>query len=495
MIEVVKQAAGLSDFDPPELVEEQVCALLEGEEHRETICGRVAQLLGAADTAAPDETLWAIRHFLEAVARNRPLVVVFEDLHWGEGTFLDLVEHIADWSRGAPILLLCTARPELLDRRPGWGGGMLNAVTISLEPLSDEGCAELIANVLDSADLPQGLAARIAASAEGNPLFVEETLAMLIDDQALERIHGRWVATTDLTEITVPSTISAPSAARLDQLSADEREALGAASVIGKEFFVSAVSDLVAGSGRGTVAEALMSMVRKELIRPERSTLPGEDALKFRHMLIRDAAYDRLPKEGRAELHERYSDWLEAIAGERVAEQEEIVGYHLEQAARFRRELAREDDHTRELAGRAARALTAAGHRAYSRGDMTATESLLGRAAELFPDDDERRFPLLPQLVEAMTESGDAEGAIALLTESLDLAARLEDEEAMASLSLSLWEISDDQERAERAARAAVDVFSARGNDWGQARRLASHRLRGMEPRAHRPGGLGLEAS
>ena len=196
MIEVVKQAAGLSDFDPPELVEEQVCALLEGEEHRETICGRVAQLLGAADTAAPDETLWAIRHFLEAVARNRPLVVI-RGSALGEGTFLDLVEHIADWSRGAPILLLCTARPELLDRRPGWGGGMLNAVTISLEPLSDEGCAELIANVLDSADLPQGLAARIAASAEGNPLFVEETLAMLIDDQALEHIHGRWVATTN----------------------------------------------------------------------------------------------------------------------------------------------------------------------------------------------------------------------------------------------------------------------------------------------------------
>ena len=237
-----------------------------------------------------------------------------------------------------------------------------------------------------------------------------------------------------------------------------------------------------------------MSMVRKELIRPERSTLPGEDALKFRHMLIRDAAYDRLPKEGRAELHERYSGWLEAIAGERVAEQEEIVGYHLEQAARFRRELAREDDHTRELAGRAARGLAAAGHRAYSRGDMTATESLLGRAAELFPDDDERRFPLLPQLVEAMTESGDAEGAIALLTESLDLAARLEDEEAMASSPCRCGK-SQMIRNGLSEPLAPPSMSSLREATTGAKRGLGARRLRGMEPRAHRPGGLGLEAS
>ncbi len=182
VVEAIKQAAGLADFDMPDVVEAKVCSVLEGDEHQELVCRHVSQLMGVAESAAGEETFWAIRRFFEATARERPLVLVFDDIHWGEPTFLDLVEHIADWSRGSPILLLCMARADLLDVRPAWGGGKLNAATVSLEPLTEEQSGVLVANFLGSAELPAELAERIVEKAEGNPLFVEETLAMLIDD-------------------------------------------------------------------------------------------------------------------------------------------------------------------------------------------------------------------------------------------------------------------------------------------------------------------------
>jgi class 3 adenylate cyclase len=474
VVDVVKQAAGLGDFDPPELVEEQVCAVLEGEEHREVICGRVTQLLGVAEEAAPDETFWAIRRFLEAVARDRPLVVVFEDLHWGEGTFLDLVEHIADWSRGASILLLCTARPELLDRRPGWGGGKLNAVTISLEPLSDESCTQLIANALDSTELPEGLAARIAASAEGNPLFIEEMLAMLIAQGAIERESGRWITTTNLDEVTVPATISALLAARLDQLSADEREALGAASIIGKEFFVGAVRELIAEARRDTTPQVLMSLVRKELIRPVRSSLPGEDALRFRHMLIRDAAYDALPKEIRATLHERFADWLERRAGDRLSEQEEIVGYHLEQTWKLRAALGPPDEVSLGVANRAAERLESAAHRARDRGDVRAAEELLTRASGL-PSAIGTRVLAFVDLADLRSDLSDNAGVTAAMDAASDLARDLDDERIEAHVLLrriALIEESPERRWADLVAEAAplaIKTFAAVHDEDGMA--------------------------
>ena len=182
VVEAIKQAAGLADFDLPEVVESKVCSVLDGDEHQELVCRHVSQLMGVAESAAGEDTFWAIRRFFEASARERPLVLVFDDIHWGEPTFLDLVEHIADWSRGSPILLLCMARSDLLDVRPSWGGGKLNAATVSLEPLTDDQSADLIANLLGTTELPADIAERIVRTAEGNPLFVEEMLAMLVDD-------------------------------------------------------------------------------------------------------------------------------------------------------------------------------------------------------------------------------------------------------------------------------------------------------------------------
>ncbi len=334
--EVVKEAAGLEDFDAPDEIERKICAVLGTDG---PACSTIAQLFAAAERdSSVEETFWAVRSFLEAVAQTAPLAVVFDDIHWGEPTFLDLIEHITDWAREAPILVLCLARPELLDERSGWGGGKFNATTISLEPLSDDECGDLIGNLLGRAALPEEARDRILAAAEGTPLFVEEMLSMLIDDGSLAREGDRWVGTGALSDLRVPPTIQALLAARLDQLGGDERAAIQRAAVCGKQFHVGAVAALL-DTGGGSVRPTLMSLVRRDLIRPDRSSLAGQDAFRFRHQLIRDAAYEGAPKALRAELHERFADWLENVGEARVEEFEEILAYHLEQAHRLLAEL------------------------------------------------------------------------------------------------------------------------------------------------------------
>ena len=379
--EVVKEAAGLEDFDAPDEIERKICAVLGADG---PACSTLAQLFAAADRdSSVEETFWAVRSFLEAVAETAPLAVVFDDIHWGEPTFLDLIEHIAGWAREAPILVLCVARPELLDERADWGRGN-NATTISLEPLSDDECGDLIGNMLGRATLPDEARDRILAAAEGTPLFVEEMLSMLIDDGSLARDGDRWVATGPLVDLRVPPTIQALLAARLEQLTGEERAAIQRAAVCGKQFHVGAVAALLDGDGR-EVRPALMSLVRRDLIRPDRSMLAGEDAFRFRHQLIRDAAYDAAPKALRAELHERYADWLEGVGEARVEEFEEILAYHLEQAHRLLSALGPLHDAGRELALRAAGHYTASARRASDRSDDRAAATLFRHAADLLP--------------------------------------------------------------------------------------------------------------
>jgi class 3 adenylate cyclase/tetratricopeptide (TPR) repeat protein len=418
ILEMVKEAAGLADFDAPEVVETKICSVLEGDENQSLVCQRVAQLMGVSDVASAEETFWAIRRMFEAIAREGPLVLLFDDIHWGEATFLDLVEHVADWSRDVPILLVCMARPELLDARPSWSGGKLNASTISLESLSDAECEALIGNLLGSEELSGVVRDRISSAAEGNPLFVEEMLSVLVDDGRLVREDGRWLPAGDLTDVTIPPTITALLAARLDQLSPDERAVLEAASVVGKEFFLGVVRELLPEGARPSVPGLLMSLVRKEFIRPDRSTLPGEDMFRFRHLLIRDAAYEALPKSTRADLHERTSGWMEGVAGERIAEQEEILGYHLERAHGYLLELGTPGDRSRDLAARASEHLATAGRRAADRGDLSAASGLFLRAARLHAPDDRSRVRLLLAAARSQLDLGDYEGEDAVLSEA-----------------------------------------------------------------------------
>jgi tetratricopeptide (TPR) repeat protein len=329
----------------------------------------VASLLGEPEEPATvDQIAWAVRRTLEEAAVVRPLVCVLDDLHWAEPVLLDLVEHVADWSRDAPILLLCMARPELLDRRPGWPGGKLNATTALLEPLSEPETDELIERLLGDATIAGPLRARIREAADGNPLFVEEMLAMVRESE-----NG---------DIVVPPTIQALLAARIDQLDTAERTVLERGAVEGKVFHRTAVEALAPDEQQ--MPARLLALVRKELVRPDQTRLMGDDAFRFRHLLIRDAAYDGLPKSVRAELHERFAGWLEERDADLV-ERDEILGYHLEQAHKYRSELGVEDDHTTELASRASGLLAPAGRRALMRYDPAGAAALLERALSLLP--------------------------------------------------------------------------------------------------------------
>ncbi|MGE5434292.1 MAG: adenylate/guanylate cyclase domain-containing protein [Candidatus Doudnabacteria bacterium] len=332
----------------------------------------LASILGDDDaSSSPDEIAWAFRKLLEQRAGEGPVVVVFDDIHWGEPAFLDLVEHVADFSREAPILLLCMARPELLDRRQSWGGGKLNATNVLLEPLGTDEAAELLARLLP-AQVEDGLRNRILDAAGGNPLFVEEMVAMVAE---------RQTGNGELAEITVPPTIQALLAARLDQLDPHERVVLERGSVEGNVFHRGVVEALAPDERE--VPRQLMSLVRKELVRPDRSQLSGDDAFRFRHLLIRDAAYDALPKGERADLHQSFAAWLEEHGAELV-ELDEILGYHLEQAWRYRTELGAASDP--ELMNAARTRLEAAARRAMLRDDWAAALNLIDRALALVPE-------------------------------------------------------------------------------------------------------------
>jgi class 3 adenylate cyclase/tetratricopeptide (TPR) repeat protein len=385
--------------------------------------------------SSSEEIAWAFRKQLEGVASERPLVCVFDDVHWGEETFLDLIEHIADLSRDAAILLLCMARPDLLERRIGWGGGKVNATTVLLEPLAPEETELLIESL---AQLPEGLRTRIRDAAEGNPLFVEEMVAL--------------IQQSDDGEVTVPPTIQALLAARLDQLEPRERDVLQCGSVEGRIFHRGAV--LALSPEEAQVTARLTGLVRKELIRPDKAQLPGEDAFRFRHLLIRDAAYRALPKATRARLHESFADWLEEHAPDLV-ELDEMLGYHLEQAYRYRGELGQPGE---ALAVRAAARLGAAGRRALDRGDMDGASNLLERAATLLEEGDKARLELELELGQALLERGRLREAQLLLEETVARAARSGDRLLHARAQVGLATVRSQTQGAQAHALTRREV-------------------------------------
>jgi len=426
--EIVREAAGIADdhFDSDD-PRTRIASLVSGEERADRIVKGVAHVIGLPGAqAAPDETFWSIRRFLEAVARRGPLVACFEDIHWAEPTLLDLIEHIADRSRDAPILLVCAAREELLDRRPGWGAGKPAHATIQLEPLSEPAGQELVDHLLGQAEFPLQLRRRIAEAADGNPLFAEEFVSM-IDEGSLPRHDGEWKATGDRLEVSVPATIQALLAARLDQLDAPERIVGERASVEGTVFHRGAVLELCGSVLREPVDPQLGSLLRRELIRPDRAVFAGEEAFRFRHVLIREAAYQAMPKQLRAELHERFADWLERTAGDRIQEHEEILAYHLERAYQYRVELAPPRMHEQELARRAAQRLAAAARRATARIDLAAAANLLGRATTLASRDEPIYPQLLWELGVTLNRLGDDARAERVLSEVVELAPTSDD--------------------------------------------------------------------
>jgi len=473
VIEAIRDGIGIAEAEVPEVAVARLREVLADEPEADRVAPIIAALLGIAESPpATDEMFWAIRKTFEALARQRPLVLVLDDIHWGEPTFLDLVEHIADWTRDAPILLIAMARPELLEKRPTWSGGKRWVTTMQLEPLSEVESEELVASLLGRTDLPVEFRAHISHAAEGNPLFVEELLGKLIDDGFLVHTGDVWASHGDLGQLALPPTIQALLAARLDGLGIEERTVIERASVEGKVFHRGAVTELAPELMRPQVRERLASLMRMELLRPDQASFVGEEAYRFRHLLIRDAAYQALAKQTRSELHERFAAWLERVAVDRRAEYDEIIAYHLEQAYRYRAELGPPDAHARDLALRAGTLLADVGERADARNDVTATVDLLSRAVELLAADLPRRRRLLSTLGIAFYAAGDGSRSEQILTDAIVEADRAEDEGASARAALVLTVLRSSTRSTEQSETLSeierlADILERVGDEAG----------------------------
>jgi tetratricopeptide (TPR) repeat protein len=466
--------------------------LLAGQERAALVVDELAGVAGTAEpTVSREEVPWAVRKLFEALARHRPLVVVLDELHWAEPALLDLVDQLAGGLWDAPLLVVGIGRPELLDQRPGWGMDGPQTTPVLLDPLGWEACGRLVGNLLGGHRLPAEMVRGIAEAAGGNPLFVEEFVAELIDRRVLVRADGHWEATAaDLAGVPIPAGISALLAARLDRLEAEERAVLERASVVGLVFRRRAVVALSPEAARPAVPARLAALTRRQLVAPDgdqtagQATAPPErDAFRFRHVLIRDVAYDALPKRRRAELHERLAAWLGQDGEADPLDQGELVGYHFEQAYRWRVQLGPVGPHEAELAGWAADRLAAGGRRALARDDPPAAVNLLGRAVDLLPAGDPQRPGLLLDLGDALAEAGDWNRAREVLAEAVDGARAAADRLLAARGSIALLYLRETTssrgwtEEATREARRAIPLFEQAGDRAGLAQcwRLLAH--------------------
>ena len=389
---------------------------------------RIAAAVGSGETpGSPAEIFWAFRKLFEGLAREQPLIVVIDDLHWAEPTLLDLLEYVVGFVSGAPMLLLCSARAELFESRPSWAVPRQNALLLPLQPISEADAGALI-DELAARGFSGEARARIAEAAEGNPLFIEQLLALNAEGDIS---NG---------SLLVPPTIQALLATRIDRLDEGDRAVVERAAIEGRTFHRGAVAALLDEPARAGLGARLISLGRKEFIRPDQSLFPGDDAFRFGHILIRDAAYEAIPKQLRAGFHEGFATWLERTAAGGAVEYEEILGYHLEQAHRFQSDLGRAAEAGRlgELAGRR---LASAGLRAQARGDMPAARGLLTRAANLLPPDDPGRLLLLPELAAALMDTGELGAAEATLREAEEQARACGNELAACRATIGLIEL------------------------------------------------------
>jgi predicted ATPase len=362
LVEIVRDAAALREDDTPGQALEKLGELAGA--GADDIVARVASAVGLADASfGLDEVFWGARKLFELMASRQPLVIVVEDIHWAEAAFLDLIAHVATSASDAPLLLLATTRPDLFEHRADWSEQ--GDAFIELKPLSPDESALVVEHLLGDAAVPDEVSKRIVTASEGNPLFVEQLLSMLIDDGLLKREDGRWVPAGDLSDLAIPGTIQALLAARLDLLSLQERSVIEPASVAGLFFARSAVEELVPDPVRPAVEAHLTALSQKQLVRPEETESDLDH--RFHHILVRDAAYQGILKRARATLHERFVEWADRVNREtgREVEYEEILGYHLEQAHLYLSELGPLDDHGVQLGVRGGTMLGSAGERAF----------------------------------------------------------------------------------------------------------------------------------
>ena len=438
---------------------EAIEALLPDEDDAGEIASNLSAAAGSREAVlSAAEISWAFRRFCEALARRRPLLLVLDDLQWAEPTFLELVEHLADRGSGSRILVVCLARDELREDHPRFLERRANVETIGADALSTVEMESLLEGLASDLVLPGGARARLVETAEGNPLFLEQLLAFVGE-------HGSVGP-----DRTLPPTIQALLAGRLDRLGPGERGVLERAAVVGREFSASALDALLTPEAVLPLRRHLRALAERGFVE-KAPFASSEGTYRFRHALIQEVAYRAAPKEERALLHERFADWLERSAGERARELEELLGYHLEQAYGLRVELGPPDRRARQLAADAGARLGAAGIRAWKRGDAPAAANLLGRAASLLPQDDVRRLEYLCELGGALRTAGEAGRAEEALTEALDASHEAGDQriELRAQVELAGARLfSDPEGRADELlelAAEAIPIFEALGDD------------------------------
>ncbi len=428
--------------DPRARVEE----LLAGDQP--AVRGVLGAIGLSAEPVQAEETAWALRRLLERLARDRPLVVAIEDIHWAEPALLELLDHLVALSSGSPILLICLTRPELLDAQPAWAAPQPNRSVLVLDALDDAQARELAESLGAKA-----LAPRIARRAEGNPLFVEQLVA------------------TDAGQVTseLPVSIQAVLAARIDRLEERERALLQQAAVEGRTFHAGALGALLAPHDRAALSSGLVALARKGLIGADQAEFPGEDAFRFTHALIREAAYTGLSKVSRAELHANVAQWLQTQPGAA----DEIVGYHLEQACQLAAQLGTVGEREEALARRAAQRLEAASRAAMARGDAEASSVFLERAIALVQSDEPLRGALLPALGVALFEAGRMIEAGRVLDDAIAHAsgpavrARARVEREFVRLET---ETSAGTQDGLRVSEAVMPIFARETDDLGQSR-------------------------
>jgi DNA-binding SARP family transcriptional activator len=453
--EAITHAAGGESRDA-------IRGLLDRTDDADVVADIVAGALGLAPAEGIGEQApWGFRRLLEMMSSDGPVVLVLEDVHWGDDALLDLVDYLIDWLT-VPALLLCLSRPELLDARPSWGGGHARISSIVLGPLGEPDAQEMLDQHLGHRKLSPSERAQILAAAEGNPLYVEQLLHASAEDPGWAR------------EPHAPATIQSLLASRLDRLGPGERAFIERAAVIGREFWPAAVIDLLPAEARASAPQHLRALVHRGLIHPDRSTLAGEEQLRFHHILICDVAYRSTPKALRGELHEHFADWL----ARRSEQYDEFVGYHFEQAFRLLREIGRADAPVIALAERAGNHLTTAGRRAAVRGDAESAVRLLRRSADLFHASDLRRPDVLLDLGTALRDACQFQEAERVLNATLEQAgtAHAEALGARALIELaSLRALVDSSVRVEEVltvAHEAMVVFERLRDDAGLSRAL-----------------------
>jgi class 3 adenylate cyclase len=443
--EMVKAQAGILDSDTEEEVEQKLeasivevlpaasdAAWVEG--HLRPLVGLAEAISAGGDRRAEAYAAW--RRFFEALAEQRPLVLVFDDLHWADESLLDFVDHLVDWATGVPLLVACTARPELLSRRPGWGGGKPNAATISLSPLSDDETARLVHALLERAVLPAEVQATLIERAGGNPLYAEE-FARMVGEVGEE------------SEPRLPESVQGIIAARLDALPLEEKLLLQDAAVVGKVFWLGTLEE-IGGRDRSSAEQLLHALERKEFVRRERRSSVGDESqYAFRHILVRDVAYAQIPRSARADKHRGAAAWIEALG--RPDDNAEMLAHHYLSALEF---AAAAGEELPGVADRARVALQTAGDRAFALSSFAPAAQFYDSALKLWPDDD-------PQRAYVLLGYGRTRYEVAV-----------EGEEALIEASSALEET--DSEAAAEAEIVLADLYWRRGHQAESAR----HRLR-----------------